>query len=69
VISQPVLGDSSGLSAAITWSDQLVESINYTISLKTTRYKFDAPPPPDPDDDFDFDENFNIFSIGFSKFF
>ena len=61
-------GDASGFSFSIVWTDQFSEDMLYNIGLKTTRYKFDGPLAPNGDD-FDFDDVYNIFSIGFSKFF
>ena len=61
-------GDASGFSFSIVWTDQFSEDMLYNIGLKTTRYEFDAPLAPNGDD-FDFNDNYEIFSIGFSKFF
>lgn len=62
-------GDTTGLSFSISWTDQLVESINYTVALKTTRYEFDSEQAADPNGELDTDLIFNNLSIGFSKFF
>jgi hypothetical protein len=66
--SQVAKGDADGISYSVTWTDQFSEDTLYNISLKTTNYKFDAPEIPG-EDSFDFDDTYNIFSIGFSKFF
>ena len=62
-----VKGDATGFSYSIVWTDRFTESMLYNLSLKTTRYKFDAPPLGS--DNLDFNDVYNIFSIGFSKFF
>jgi hypothetical protein len=66
--NQIAKGDADGLSYSITWIDQFSEDMLYNISLKVTDYTFDAPEIPG-EDSFDFDDTYNIFSIGFSKFF
>lgn len=63
-----ITGDANGFSYSVTWSDRFSDSVLYNISLKSTKYKFDAP-LTSSGDDFDFDEIYKIFSIGFSKFF
>ena len=68
-INDTSTGDSTGISYSISYTDKLVESINFTIALKSTRYEFDGPSPPVVTDETDFDEIYNIFSIGFSKYF
>lgn len=65
-----ITGTSTGASYAITWTDQFSEDMLYNIALKSVRYKFDGPAPVAPDfEDNDFDDNYNILSIGFSKYF
>lgn len=66
--SDAITGDANGFSYSVTWSDQFSDSVLYNISLKSTKYKFDAP-LTSSGDSFDFDEIYKIFSIGFSKFF
>ena len=60
-------GESTGLSYGVTWTDQFSEGMLYSLSLKTVRYKFEEPSLGP--DNLNFDDIYNIFSIGFSKFF
>jgi len=67
-VSDLIIGDTSGTSFAVTWSDKFSDSINYNILLKLVKYQFDAPPNSDGDD-FSTDIDFRIFSIGILKYF
>jgi len=67
VISESSEGDSTGFSYSVTWTDQFSEDILYNITLKRTEYNFDG--SPIRNESLDFDNIYNIFSIGFSKFF
>lgn len=63
-----VQGDATGFSYAATWTDSFSESSLLHITLKLTRYEFDAPPQA-TGPDFDFDDNYDTLSIGFTRFF
>lgn len=66
--SSTIEGDANGLSYSLTWMDRFSEDMRYSIMFKKTSYEFDGPLDANGDD-FDFDDIYEIFSIGFTKFF
>jgi len=72
IVPVQILGDTTGLSYSLSWTDMFSEDMNYTIGINIIRYEFDAPllnTGGGNTEDFSFDENFANFSISLTKFF